>query len=463
MRLKVYLFKFAFFITLIYGQILLAQDAHYWTNQYGTRADLLGGLVVGSIKDLSSTYYNPGAIAFSTDQSLVLTTDAVEISTIKLKNVAGRGFDLSSTQSGAAPSIFAVRLTFEKLRKNHLAFFYLTRHDFKFDAVGRRIDTRGPYLFDPFQEYFTGEVNYVQNLFESWGGLTWSRRVGEKAGIGISQIIAYRSQRGRFQTIAQLVSGEGDGSALILADAYKYYNLRTLWKIGFTFDYRPISFGFTFTTPSLNIFGDGSTFINVGGIEIDTSGSGSSYTSLASNYQEKLAAYYRSPLSIAVGAAYRFHHTSLYFTLEWFNSVSRFKVLETENFIAQTSGELWKTDFSHELKSIINFGFGVQHEFHKKLSIYGSVFTDRSAKIPGSDTRFSISNWDIIHITTGSSLTFWRLDLTLGITIGFGKEYFEQVVDFGKLETVDDFLPVNGDSEVLYRRIKFIIGFSFMY
>jgi hypothetical protein len=34
-----------------------AQDSQYWTNQYGTRAELLGGVVVGSIKDLASTFY----------------------------------------------------------------------------------------------------------------------------------------------------------------------------------------------------------------------------------------------------------------------------------------------------------------------------------------------------------------------------------------------------------------------
>ena len=27
-----------------------AQDAHYWTYQYGTRSNLLGGAVVGSVK-----------------------------------------------------------------------------------------------------------------------------------------------------------------------------------------------------------------------------------------------------------------------------------------------------------------------------------------------------------------------------------------------------------------------------
>ena len=44
-----------------------AQDAQYWTNQYGTRADLLGGVVVGSIADLSSTFYTPGMLALTTD------------------------------------------------------------------------------------------------------------------------------------------------------------------------------------------------------------------------------------------------------------------------------------------------------------------------------------------------------------------------------------------------------------
>ena len=44
-----------------------AQDSQYWTNHYGTRAELLGGTVVGGVTDLSSTFYNPGAISRSRD------------------------------------------------------------------------------------------------------------------------------------------------------------------------------------------------------------------------------------------------------------------------------------------------------------------------------------------------------------------------------------------------------------
>jgi len=80
-----------------------SQDSHYWIHQYGTRADLLSGLVVGSVKDLSSTYYNPGAIPLSPEQSLVLTTDAFEFAKITVKDGAGSGKDVSSTQSGSAP------------------------------------------------------------------------------------------------------------------------------------------------------------------------------------------------------------------------------------------------------------------------------------------------------------------------------------------------------------------------
>ena len=58
------------FFLLVSGSIF-AQDTHYWNNQYGTDAQLLGGVVVGDISDLSAVYYNPGAIALTKGQRLV--------------------------------------------------------------------------------------------------------------------------------------------------------------------------------------------------------------------------------------------------------------------------------------------------------------------------------------------------------------------------------------------------------
>ena len=56
--------SFIIFVLMIVCGTGFAQDNHYWTNQYGTKSNLLGGAVVGKVLDLSSTYYNPGWLAF---------------------------------------------------------------------------------------------------------------------------------------------------------------------------------------------------------------------------------------------------------------------------------------------------------------------------------------------------------------------------------------------------------------
>jgi len=177
------------------------------------------------------------------------------------------------------------------------------------------------------------------------------------------------------------------------------------------FDYRPLSFGFTQTTPSVGLFGSGATLLNLSVVNPDTTLTGINESTLISNFQKDLSTSYLSPLSIAIGANYRYKKTSLYFTLEWFDRVNRFSVMKYADFIAQTSGEVILQDHEHELKSVIIFGFGYQHTFHERLSLYGSIITDRTAKIASSETPFATFNWDIYHITMGSALTFWRVDL----------------------------------------------------
>ncbi|MEE9578502.1 MAG: hypothetical protein V3W24_02925, partial [Gemmatimonadota bacterium] len=49
-----------------------AQDAHYWTTQYGNRSRLLAGAVIGSVDDVSSVFYNPGALALLEKPELLL-------------------------------------------------------------------------------------------------------------------------------------------------------------------------------------------------------------------------------------------------------------------------------------------------------------------------------------------------------------------------------------------------------
>jgi len=47
------------FVIIVLQVSSTAQENNYWSIQYGTRSTLLGGAVIGSVSDLSATFYNP--------------------------------------------------------------------------------------------------------------------------------------------------------------------------------------------------------------------------------------------------------------------------------------------------------------------------------------------------------------------------------------------------------------------
>ena len=109
-----------------------AQDTQYWNKQYGTYGELLGGTVVGGVSDLSSTYYNPGAMAFAKDTTLILSTSSIQFIFIDRKDVGGTNIDLESSSVLSSPSFFALRIPLKGLGNNQLAASYITRYSFRY-------------------------------------------------------------------------------------------------------------------------------------------------------------------------------------------------------------------------------------------------------------------------------------------------------------------------------------------
>ena len=76
------------FATVFFAAVAaMSQDTNYWTLQYGTRGELLGGCVVGSAVDLSATYYNPGSLALVADPKTILTATVFGMETVKVSTV----------------------------------------------------------------------------------------------------------------------------------------------------------------------------------------------------------------------------------------------------------------------------------------------------------------------------------------------------------------------------------------
>jgi len=124
-----------------------AQDSQYWSKQYGTYGGLLGGTVIGAVSDLSAAFYNPGAIAFSKDSTLLLTTNSYQFIYLNFQDVVQSNLILDSWYSNASRGIFAVRLPFNWLGNDKLVVSYIARQDFTFNSAGNSFT---PYYSDKY-------------------------------------------------------------------------------------------------------------------------------------------------------------------------------------------------------------------------------------------------------------------------------------------------------------------------
>ena len=104
------------FFIFLFTIPVMSQDTQYWNIQYGTRSTLLGGAVIGSVSDLTATYYNPGAVALFDDPKFIISAQVYQLETITVEDGAGIvGEDLVFSTIVPSPSFFAFNIKFDFL------------------------------------------------------------------------------------------------------------------------------------------------------------------------------------------------------------------------------------------------------------------------------------------------------------------------------------------------------------
>jgi hypothetical protein len=422
-----------------------AQDSHYWSEQYGTRSNLLGGAVVGSPQDLSTTFYNPAGLAWMKTESFLLSARAFEFQSLRIQEDGGTFTDLTSDKLGTAPSLFAG--TFPRnWVTGTLAYSFLTRQRFDFRFNNWQTDPSA----------VSGD-SVTTNLFldakvsEDWGGLTWSRPVGE-VGVGVTLYGAYRSQRGRSEILSQPTSSGDPGVAGTTVNDYRYSHFRMLAKVGVYWEWDRASVGVTFTTPGLGLFGSGKASYYRSLVPTDPDVVVSAVTE--SYVENDLSADYQSPASVAIGGRYAFGRNALYIAAEWFDAVEAHRVMDAPGLPASGVGSTLTSTLTQEARSVLNLALGYEYSPRQGLTFYGSFLTDASSHTDNPDASHSFSTWDIYQFTGGAAFTFMNTDFTLGLSFGGG----EEALGFQADNATE---PVLESGKVRYRRVKLFIGFEF--
>jgi hypothetical protein len=208
--------------------------------------------------------------------------------------------------------------------------------------------------------------------------------------------------------------------------------------------------GLTITTPSLNIFGSGSvgTHLFVSGLDSNR---------FNSNYQDNVKSEYKTSWAAGFGAAYRLEKFKFHFSAEWFDAESKFYVLDTEPYQSQSSNEMLSNDLTHETKSVINYGLGIDYFAADSLIFSASFISDYSANNGESQLNQPRSlGLDLFHISAGSTFKVWKSLLTLGLVYTYGSETLGENIDL--IQGGNN--QISNVSELNYSQIKVLIGFE---
>jgi hypothetical protein len=437
---------------LTVAETVSAQDTQYWTQQYGGGADLLGGMVVGSVLDMSTTYYNPAGLVFYKNPSIVLSAKGYEYTHITVEGESAITANLTSTRLAEGPGLFAGSLG------HQFAYSLLTRQDFDL-----RFDARGGGTKDILSEYpgtetYGGEIYFDQNLTELWGGLSWAGNLSDKASVGVTMYGVNRSQRSRAEGLLEAVTTSGETAVAIRTSDIEYSHYRVLWKGGLLLMTSPISAGITVTTPSIGITGSGWALVNRTTVGVDLNGDSTPDDAVSVNFQDKVNVVYKSPVSVAAGAAWTKGDTKVYASAEWFDAIGRYDVLETKPFVSQTEGDTLLNEATQAAAAVLNAGVGLEQILNPKVRFYGSFRTDFSSFVPYQGRSVSFSTWDIYHLSAGSGFTIGRFALTLGASYSFGKHAVDEPFSIG--DPGQRSIQLVGTPDVNYQRFKVLAGLN---
>lgn len=405
-------------VVMLVAATAQAQDSNYWSIAYGTRSQLLGGVVVGSPGDISSTYYNPGALALAGPTEVLLAGNAYQYQRVSVQGGSGPGRDLISSSVGAVPSLFAGEIPV--LDNDRIAYTFLTRRSMDMALEHRTTDNAD--FFAPIANPVSSalEIQLKQNFSETWYGMTWAHQLSPNLGFGVSPYVVVRSQTTRGALLTEGLDAAGNGAVLSASREFHYLHFSALARLGLSGRRDSLTWGVTVTTPNLQVMGSGNTQYN--STLVDQTGVRG--TVMGADYEQDLDAHYKTPVGADVGASYGWGSTRIHAAVDWNGEVARYTVLEPDPFIVSTpSGDSTvHVVIDDRLDAVVNWGLGLEHTFNQKWAGYASYHSDYSARPESDRPSASITHWDLQHVTIGTTLKVKRSDFALGLSGAFAKQ-----------------------------------------
>lgn len=478
-RLPYTIWLFVFSVSL--PDALPAQDAHYWTRQFGPKSCLLSGAVVGGVRDYSASYYNAAGLAMGDSlHGLSLTSNAYNLENIMLSNAAGSGKNLSSNNTQIIPLIITGKLRFKPIPKLSIGYFLIEKEKSSFKSSARN---EGFYNLitdsvSPGNEEYVSQYNIDMNLHEMVAGFSLGYRLNEHVAVGFTNYGAYRRHTLISSHVARLAPTD---PYLFFTSGYarledlEYQNVRTTIKLSTMVDFKRFKTGLTVTMPSIDVWGKAVVGLDISYSNVYFDGLSFPISIFADDRQVLKKTRYQDPFSVALGTEVELSPKShLYLTGEWFAPVKSYLLVQAEpNSFTRPSNSLFALNSADYLrvresrKSTLNIALGYEQIISSRISLlmggrtnFYSLETD-----PSDEINLNICKWNLFHASFGASYKRKKSTLFLGFLGAYGrKNNLPQMINITN-PTADSDYPLQGEltntMTAQYRSLSLMLGYIF--
>jgi hypothetical protein len=322
---------------------------------------------------------------------------------------------------------------------------------------------------------YLGEFDYVNQLNEQWFGLCASYKLNENLGIGITAFVVYRGQTSGITNNYKEVNVLDSLASLAISnntETMKFMTLRLLAKLGLAYQTGRWKFGFSLTTPSVGIYGNGSVKR-----EESCYSSAKAYSGQKSNYiifaeNSSAKAQYYHPVAIGIGIEYHFPKTRISVSGEYYSKINSYYVMKPgfDPFvypagISDSSGVNQNIEsFLHvgnAAKPVFNIGVGIDQAVGKKINILLGGRTDFSSYTPSEYSNELLpetGTWDLYHLSAGVSYHQVRQSVTLGFSYSFSP-----VVPINPIVIITPGETMTSKANVFAQLFGVVLGYTYFF
>ena len=463
-------------IVLLFPIFVFCQDTHYQTYQFGTHAALLGGAVVGGTRDNAMIFYNPALIAFIDSSSFSINASLYQVENIRIKNILTETKDFKSLQLTSVPLLTSGQFK-TKVANLRISYGVFSPAAFQFRGQAR-IEGIYPVVADsesPGNETFVGDENLFSRLRELDVAIGASYKLGERWGIGLTNLFAVRSQYYNRAVFTYYYLNDEKQTLVntALTQSFNYFNVRYMPKLGVAFRGTNWSWGATVTAPGIRMLGTGAIGIDLLATNVKSGGSGRS-TIVANGRQTKLKSYFKSPVSLATGVRFQTGNTGFFLSATYFGKQDIYPVLRATElpFVRPaTAAGLVNSTALLEVKTaarpVVNVALGWEQTLSKRLTLDASIRTNRSyydsRLLNESGIKPDITTWDLYHVVGGVTIRKPRSSMSLGLAYGFGSDKSRS----------DQYLPLPSETnffkspitstQATYNSLGLVVGYNYFF